>query len=128
MEMQMTNKIGEMAWLDLTVKNANEVKGFYQQVVGWQVDEITMGDHHDYAMKSPESGEAISGICHAQGVNADMPAAWLPYFLVVNINDSISSVTALGGELLTEIKTAGKDQYIVIKDPAGAVCALYQKG
>ena len=124
----MTDKVGDMAWLDLTVQNASEVKDFYQQVIGWQVDEIAMGDHNDYAMKSPESGEAVSGICHSQGVNADMPAAWLPYFLVANIQTSIAAVTKLGGELLTQVKLAGKDQYVVMKDPAGAVCALYQKG
>lgn len=124
----MSDKIGEMAWLDLTVENASEVKDFYQKVVGWQTDEISMGDHNDYAMKSPVTGEAVSGICHSKGVNADMPPAWLPYFLVSSINDSIIEVTKLGGELLTEVKEAGKDRYAVIKDPAGAVCAIYQKG
>ena len=124
----MSDKIGEMAWLDLTVNNASEVKDFYQQVVGWQVDEISMGDHNDYAMKSPVTGDAVSGICHSQGVNADMPAAWLPYFLVASLDESVASVTALGGVLLTKVKQVGQDQYVVVKDPAGAVCALYQKG
>lgn len=124
----MSEKIGEMAWLDLTVDNASEIKYFYQKVIGWQVEDVSMGEYSDYAMNSPESGQAVSGICHAKGGNADMPAAWLPYFLVANINDSISEVTNLGGKLLTEIKHAGKDQYIVVKDPAGAICALYQKG
>ena len=58
----------------------------------------------------------------------DMPPAWLPYFLVEDIANSIANVTELGGELLTEVKEAGKDKYVVVKDPAGAVCSLYQKG
>jgi predicted enzyme related to lactoylglutathione lyase len=124
----MSNKVGEMAWLDLTVEHAGDVKKFYQTVIGWDVEEVQMGDHNDYAMKVPETGEAISGICHSQGVNADMPAAWLPYFLVNNISDSIENVIKLGGSLLTAVKEAGKDKYVVVKDPSGAVCALYQKG
>lgn len=124
----MSDKIGEMAWIDLTVENASDVKDFYQKVIGWEVEEMPMGDHSDYAMKIPDTGEAVSGICHSQGVNADMPAAWLPYFLVSDITDSIESVITLGGELLTRVKEAGKDKYVVVKDPAGAVCALYQKG
>jgi predicted enzyme related to lactoylglutathione lyase len=124
----MSDKVGEMAWLDLTVANATEVQGFYQKVIGWQAEETPVSDHHDYTMKNPVSGDAVSGICHAKGINADMPAAWLPYFLVANISDSIHAVSSQGGELITDIKLAGKDQYIVIKDPAGAVCALYQKG
>lgn len=87
-----------------------------------------MGDHSDYAMKIPGTDEAVSGICHSQGVNADMPAAWLPYFLVSNITDSIESVIILGGELLTDVKEAGKDKYVVVKDPSGAVCVYTKKG
>jgi predicted enzyme related to lactoylglutathione lyase len=124
----MSDKIGEMAWLDLTVANAKEVQGFYQKVIGWQVDVTPMGDHVDYTMKSQVTGDAVSGICHSKGINSDMPAVWLPYFLVANLSDSMLAVRSQGGELLTDIKFAGKDQYIVIKDPAGAVCALYQKG
>jgi predicted enzyme related to lactoylglutathione lyase len=125
---KVNNKIGEMAWLDLTVVNATEVKDFYQKVVGWQAEDVAMGDHNDYVMNSPETLEAVSGICHAKGENADMPAAWLPYFLVKDLHESIAHVTKLGGELVTEIKQAGNDKYVVVKDPAGAVCSLYQKG
>lgn len=123
----MSNKIGTMAWLDLSVKNADEVKSFYQDVIGWKVENISMGSYDDYAMLEPENNEAISGICHAQGVNKDLPPAWLPYFLVENIETSVAAVIAKGGELMTEIKTMGDDKYAVIKDPAGAVCAIYQK-
>ena len=30
-------------------------------------------------------------------------------------------------KLITDIKSMGHDKYAVIKDPAGAVCAIYQK-
>ncbi|GHE77393.1 VOC family protein [Thalassotalea profundi] len=123
----MTSSIGDMAWIDLSVKNATEVKDFYQQVIGWKSEPISMGEYDDFAMSSPESGDTISGICHAQGVNNDLPPAWLPYFLVESIDKSVAQVLANGGELLTKIKTMGDDRYAVIKDPAGAACAIYQK-
>ena len=122
------SNIGGLAWIDLTVANASEVKGFYQQVVGWQVEDVAMGDYNDYSMNNPENNEPVTGICHAKGVNADLPASWLPYFLVADIDKSAQQVLAQGGELLTEIKSmSGEDRYVVIKDPAGAVCALYCK-
>jgi predicted enzyme related to lactoylglutathione lyase len=31
------NKIGTMAWLDLSVTNATEVKSFYEDVIGWKL-------------------------------------------------------------------------------------------
>lgn len=121
------NNIGTMAWLDLSVDNADEVKSFYQGVIGWNVEKVSMGDYDDYAMLEPIKGEAVAGVCHARGTNKDLPTAWLPYFLVANIDESIAEVQQRGGQLLTEIKTMGSDRYVVIKDPAGAACAIYQK-
>ncbi len=121
------NKIGTMAWLDLSVNNAEVVKSFYQEVIGWKVDNISMGEYDDYAMLEPINSEAVAGVCHAQGVNKDLPPAWLPYFLVADIEQSIAAVQAKGGTLVTEIKAMGSDKYVVIQDPAGAVCAIYQK-
>jgi len=119
--------IGEMAWIDLSVPNAGEIKDFYQEVVGWQSEAVSMGDYDDYAMNSPETGEPITGICHAKGVNSDLPATWMPYFLVADIEQSAKQVSEQGGQLLTPIKAMGDDKYVVLKDPAGAICALYQK-
>ena len=124
----MTDKLTEQAWLDLTIVEAGEIKNFYQNVVGWQAEEVSMGDYSDYSMNSPTTGEPVAGICHAKGVNKALPAMWLPYFLVEDVNQALSKVLALGGEQMGEVKTMGKDCYAVIKDPAGACCALYQKG
>ncbi len=121
-------KLGEVAWLDLTVNDAVGIKAFYQDVVGWKSEEVPMEGYTDFAMISTDSEQAVSGICHARGANADLPPMWLPYFLVADIEASVQQVTAQGGELITLIKSMGSDKYVVIKDPAGAACALYQKG
>lgn len=133
------NQIGDMAWMDLSVANAEPVKRFYQQVLGWQSEPVNMSDdgqaYVDFAMSAQGTETSseksanlfVTGICHSKGGNADMPAVWLPYFLVENIEDAMVTVKAEGGELVTNIKTVGHDSYVVIKDPSGAQCALYQK-
>ncbi|UUO24826.1 VOC family protein [Colwellia sp. M166] len=121
------NKIATMAWLDLSVENAETVKSFYQQVIGWKADNISMGDYDDYAMLEPSGNEAVAGVCHAKGINKDLPPAWLPYFLVADIMVSIKPVEESGGSLVSALKSMGNDKYALIKDPAGAVCAIYQK-
>ncbi|WP_286266694.1 VOC family protein [Thalassotalea atypica] len=125
MENQQT---GEQAWLDLTVDNAEEIKSFYQDVIGWKSEAVSMGEYEDFTMISAESRQAVSGICHARGGNKDLPPMWLPYFLVEDVASATEQVKLQGGHLVTPIKTMGKDKYVVIKDPAGAACALYQKG
>ncbi len=132
-------QIGDMAWMDLSAHNAKQVKNFYQKVLGWQSEAVSMScdgqPYEDFAMSSQEeapttaasSDRFVTGICHRKGANADMPSVWLPYFLVKDIDTAVASVKAEGGELVTKIKFMGDDRYVVVKDPSGAQCALYQK-
>ena len=134
------NKISDMAWMDLSVPNAEQVKDFYQKVLGWQSEAVNMScggeAYADFAMRSKHGGSSkesstdnsfVTGVCHAKGANEDMPAVWLPYFLVTDIEVAVTRVKNEGGELVTKIKAMGEDKYVVIKDPSGAQCALYQK-
>lgn len=123
----LNNEPGAINWRDLTISNADEVRDFYSEVVGWKFEFVSMGEYSDYNMLTPESKTPSAGICHAQGVNADLPAQWLIYINVANIEASISSCQKLGGRLITSPRNyGGMGKYCVIQDPAGAVCALFE--
>jgi uncharacterized protein len=118
---------GAVAWTDLTVENAGEVRDFYTEVVGWTVQPFDMGGYEDYGLASPDNGMAMAGICHARGVNEDLPAQWLIYITVKDLDNSIAQVARLGGTLIRPPTDMGQTgRFAVIKDPAGAVCALMQ--
>jgi len=118
---------GRIGWHDLTVGNADEVRDFYRDVVGWTHEPLDMGGYADYVMKDSE-GNGVAGVCHARGANAAIPPQWLIYFMVADIDASVAAVTARGGELVTPVRKAGNGRFCVIRDPAGAVAALYQEG
>jgi hypothetical protein len=67
------SEVGKIGWIDTTVDDAPDLRDFYKAVIGWETDEISMGDYSDYVMKMPSSGDGVSGICHALGSNADLP-------------------------------------------------------
>ena len=120
-------EIGTIGWTDLTIANAKEIRNFYSKVVGWKPQPLSMGQYDDYVMNTPETETSIAGICHARGDNSELPAQWLIYITVANIDDSIASCKKLGGKILIEAKNyAGMGMYCVIQDPAGAVCALFE--
>lgn len=115
--------------MDITVPDADGLKDFYKQVVGWKSMDISMGDYADYAMLSPKDDAARSGVCHAKGSNANMPAAWIMYINVANLDESIANVIAGGGEVVNGPRKMGeKARYCIIKDPAGAFCGLFDHG
>jgi uncharacterized protein len=118
--------IGSICWTDLTVPNAEEVKTFYEAVVGLKSTPHDMeADYHDFNMNLPDTGETVTGICHARGVNADVPPQWLVYFLVEDIEASVAKCKELGGEIVAGPRLMGTGGFCVVRDPAGAVCALF---
>ena len=117
--------IGEITWRDLTVPDAEVIRDFYQAVVGWDSKAQDMGDYSDFEMNTPESGECVAGICHTRGVNADLPPAWLMYITVADADASALRCLELGGEVLAGPRDMGGGRFAVIRDPAGAMCALY---
>lgn len=118
--------VGRIDWHDLTVPNADEVRDFYQGVVGWTTTNVDMGGYSDYCMNTPGEGTTVTGVCHARGTNEGLPAQWLMYVNVADIEASLKKCDELGGERITEVKSSPQGSFCVIKDPAGAVLALYQ--
>ena len=127
MSEETSARIGHISWVDLTVEDADATRNFYREVVGWQPVDVNMGDYNDYCMNEPQSGKTVAGICHARGANAALPPAWLVYITVEDVDKSLAKCIELGGEQLAPIRSyGGQARYCVIRDPAGAVCALFQ--
>jgi predicted enzyme related to lactoylglutathione lyase len=120
--------VGTICWRDLTVGNAREIAEFYREVVGWETRGEDMGGYEDFHMIPPGTTESVAGICHARGTNADLPAQWLVYVAVEDIDESARKAVELGGAVLAGPRALGGGRFCVIRDPAGAVCALYAPG
>jgi predicted enzyme related to lactoylglutathione lyase len=119
---------GTIGWTDLTVPDAERVRDFYAAVAGWNPAPVDMGGYGDYTMTT-DHGTPIAGVCHARGANADLPPVWLVYITVADVDASVARCEESGGELLVPPKNmGGEGRYAVIRDPAGAVAALYQPG
>ncbi len=121
-------KFGKILWQDLTVENAEEVKNFYQEVVGWDSSVVDQGGYHDFNIH-PQAGseEAIAGICHKRGELQNFPSQWLMYITIENLNKSIEKSKALGGKIVEGPKKMGKSSYAIVQDPAGAYFVLFEE-
>jgi len=117
---------GRIGWVDLTVKDAETVRDFYRAVVGWEADEVSMGEYSDYSMR-PEGAETpVAGVCHALGPNVDLPPVWMVYITVADVAESAERCEELGGEVVVTPRGLAGGRFCVVRDPAGAVCALFQ--
>jgi len=117
-------RMGVISWTDLTVKNAGELRDFYGKVAGWSSSPVSMGEYEDYSMVAA-GGDTVAGICHARGSNANLPPQWLIYITVADVDESAKKCTEMGGKVIEGPRAMGGGRFCVIRDPAGAVAALF---
>lgn len=121
---------GTIVWTDLSVapEKAPAIRDFYEAVVGWKSVPVNMGSYDDFNLTLPDTGQTVAGICHAKGGNAGLPAQWLMYIVVEDIDASVAECWAQGGRVLVGPKDVGRgERFCVIRDPAGAVAALLEQ-
>ncbi len=121
----MSDTIGRIGWVDMTVDDADGVRDFYKAVVGWGHEDVSMGEYADYSMTTA-AGNAVAGICHARGTNAGLPGGWLIYVTVADVEASAAACEANGGEIVVPVRGLAGGRFCVIRDPGGATAALYQ--
>lgn len=120
--------VGRIAWLDLTVSAASATRDFYRQVVGWSARDLEMGGtsapYSDYNMLGAD-GHPAAGICHARGVNQDLPPVWMIYLPVGDLAESLRRVGEEGGWVIKATRGSnGRYADAAIRDPVGAALFL----
>ncbi len=76
-------------------------------------------------MIAPESDLTVTGVCHAQGVNKNLPPQWLLYFTVKNLDKCIEECTSNGGKIIAEAKDMGNyGRYCVRRSSRCCLCAF----
>lgn len=115
---------GAVLWHDLTVPDAAGVRDFYQRVIGWTSTGQDMGGYEDYNIFA-SNGECVAGVCHARGSNSNVPAQWLMYVSVPDVVEAAERCRQAGGDVLDGPREMMGKMFCVIRDPAGAVLALF---
>jgi uncharacterized protein len=121
----MDDTSGQIMWVDLTVPDAEKVRDFYADVVGWTPSGVDMGGYFDFNMSTAD-GVPAAGVCWRRGTNAHIPPTWMIYITVEDIDASVARCMELGGEVIEPTREVGTGRMAIIRDPAGAVAGLYQ--
>jgi len=118
---------GRQIWRDLTVEDADRARDFYSKVFALKPQAFDMGGYSDYHMLDHE-GESVFGICHARGVNADLPPVWLPYFAVDDAHEARRLAEEAGGSVIAGPQSYDRYTYFVLADPTGAAFIACEGG
>lgn len=114
---------GRVGWVDLTVDKAEALRDFYSTVLGWEPEGLDMGGYDDYVMTPRGSDEPAAGVCHRRGQNADLPAQWIVYFVVEDVEAAMTIAVKKGAKLVRPFEGS----FALLRDPAGAIFALHEE-
>jgi predicted enzyme related to lactoylglutathione lyase len=89
---------------------------FYQAVFGWTVDNSKIWDG---------AGQVVGQFVSDQLVVGD--GGVLPYIYVDSVSDTLTRVTANGGEVAAKPHNDGASVAATFRDPAGNIIGLWQR-
>lgn len=119
---EIVNEPGALCWNELDTRDVDAALAFYETVFGLA------------AQRSPEYnelmlGDAVVGGCMQmpEGVPAEVPAFWLVYFAVADLDVATATARSLGAsEVVTPMDAGDMGRFTVLEDPMGAVFAMIQ--
>ena len=118
---ELFNAPGAMTWNELNTRDVAAAKRFYKAVFGWDAK----GD--DYTEWQVD-GRTIGGGMDLNKLDlpAQIPAHWLVYFAVENVDASTERVKELGGTVnMPPMDIPNMGRFSVVTDPQGAVFAMF---
>jgi predicted enzyme related to lactoylglutathione lyase len=117
---ELVNTPGAWCWNELQSPDLDGSKAFYGELLGWELAPFE-GSPTPYLIISNE-GRGQGGIAPLQ---EGSPPAWLVYFAVADIEDSLAQVGEFGGAAITGTIDIGIAKIAIVSDPQGGVFALY---
>jgi predicted enzyme related to lactoylglutathione lyase len=119
----VVNEPGSLCWNELATRDIDEAKRFYAAVFGWRGDTNAFGDSSYTEWKL--DGRTIGGMIQMNDEwPAEVPAHWMVYFAVEDIDAATAKVEELGGRISVPPTDTPAGRFSVVNDPHGAVFSI----
>jgi len=125
----LVNTPGALCWNELYTSDPEVSKVFYSALLGWEFrDERDGGSEGPGYVSIYNRGRANGGmLVMDEGMAAQVPPMWVPYFSVADIDASAKQVKALGGKIIMgPQQESGVGRWLLFTDPQAAHCYLVQ--
>jgi predicted enzyme related to lactoylglutathione lyase len=116
---------GTLCWADLSTPDPARATLFYSGLFGWKVEPGHDGSGYLHIRNGEQFIGGIPPISHR---DPNIPPHWLPYFTTSNCDETAGKAGKLGATpLLQPMTMEGVGRMAVLKDPQGAVFAIFQE-
>lgn len=117
--LEMTT-VGNAGWIGHSGPDQGEAKAFYQEVLGWTINDMPMQDGSSYSAVVVDE-TAIGGF----SPRPEDSGSWTIFFTVPNVDASVEKAQAKGAALIQPaMDMPGVGRMATMTDPQGARFAL----
>ncbi|MEU3661806.1 VOC family protein [Streptomyces sp. NPDC032940] len=118
------NAPGSLGWVELLTREPRRAAGFYTTVFGWSV--TASARYPQWSLDGADFGGMVT---MDEKFPHEVPAHWLPYFAVADVDTAAAGTTDGGGTVLMEPTSLPDGPRIaVLRDPQGAMFGVYRAG
>lgn len=113
---------GHFHWNELMTRDAEKMKSFYADAVGWTYDGMDMGNGQTYWIAMV--GETpVGGMFTMAGPDFDgVPEYWMSYLSVNDVDAALEKAKAGGASVMREpFDVPGVGRIAILREPGGAV-------
>ena len=122
----MSENHGKVYWNELNTRDVEGAKAYYGKICGWTFDAMPMAQGGEYVI-AKLGDDMVGGMFDITGMPGldHVPAHWLTYFGVDDVDASVAASTEAGGKVIREpfdIPNVGRIS--IVEDATGAVIGL----
>ncbi|MDG4827929.1 VOC family protein [Solwaraspora sp. WMMD1047] len=117
------NVPGSLSWNELTTRDPDGSKVFYEAVFGWAAEDQPMGPITYTGWRLGD--RVIAGMLPMVGEEwGDLPAHWMVYFAVEDADAAAARAEELGGTVAVPPNDLPQGRFAVLTDPQGAIFSV----
>ncbi len=116
---------GTLCWTELSARDTEGAKAFYGALFGWdaRVQETPSGPYTLFSIE----GSDVGGMLQINDEWGDVPAAWMPYYGVADLDVALKEVPGHSGEItMGPMEAEGVGRFAFVRDPQGAFLSIIQ--
>ncbi|MCY3944670.1 MAG: VOC family protein [Anaerolineaceae bacterium] len=125
----LVNTPGALCWNELYTADPEASRAFYGALLGWDFQDSRDGeDGRPGYVSIYNRGRANGGmLVMDEGMAANVPPMWVPYFSVADVAASTEQVKSLDGKIIMgPQEEGGVGRWLLFFDPQGASCHVVQ--
>jgi predicted enzyme related to lactoylglutathione lyase len=118
----VVNDAGALRWVELHTADTGRARSFYQSVLGWNYQDMPIGDVIYAVASTGGEQDMFGGITPLEGAEA---ISWRPYFESADADATVARAVELGGTVIRPAQSMpGIGRLATLTDPHGALFSV----